>query len=389
MKKIEKDLRVTIIYKGVLQPSGGPAGYLYNLENSIKTNNINTINIVSIPKHDKTLRKDLSQKLKNKMKQIIKIPNFLIEKKRKEFYRHLLNEHREMIRQSTILHFHTTQDLYYFAKVYDLSQHIILLMSHSPEIPYEEIESLFLSIGYSRFRARQEARIQKKIDVFAFKKANFIVFPCAGATEAYVEFLKSQSISLKRCRYILTSSSPLIPKLSRDEFRSSYGISDDKKIICFVGRKTQVKGFDIFCSLVKKFKNNNNFFFISAGKGDIATPQQVNFIDIGWTDDPASVINAADILVVPNRSTYFDLGIIQALSLNKTIITTKTGGNNWFSNKDANVYFADENDIDTFQKILESCEPYLKNKKNIELYQKFFTNKKFALEYEKFYQSIS
>jgi glycosyltransferase involved in cell wall biosynthesis len=101
-----------------------------------------------------------------------------------------------------------------------------------------------------------------------------------------------------------------------------------------------IKGFDIFCNIAIKMLNNDDYFFVSAGIGEISAPFQKNFFDIGWTDDPASLINISDVVIVPNRDTYFDLGIIQTLSLNKPIITTDTGGNSWFKDKDINLFFA-------------------------------------------------
>ena len=54
------------------------------------------------------------------------------------------------------------------------------------------------------------------------------------------------------------------------------------------------------------------------------------WIEVGWTDEPHSLTNASDCLVVPNRQTYFDLVILEGLSLGIPIVTSMTGGNKYF-----------------------------------------------------------
>lgn len=93
-------------------------------------------------------------------------------------------------------------------------------------------------------------------------------------------------------------------------------------------------------------------------------------------------------VIVPNRDTYFDLGIIQTLSLNKPIITTDTGGNSWFKDKDINLFFASSTDINDFIRILESNILFIENKKNYEIYNNYFMNNDFALNYLNLYSDI-
>lgn len=56
------------------------------------------------------------------------------------------------------------------------------------------------------------------------------------------------------------------------------------------------------------------------------------WIEVGWTNDPHSIIAASDVFVLPNKETYFDLIMLEVLSLGKLIVASNTGGNKYFSN---------------------------------------------------------
>ena len=377
----------SIIFKGILEPKGGPSGYLYNLKESLELNSIENIRIICM-ENNQQKKESLFKKIKSILKNKIKLPCFIQEKRKISFYKNLLIDNLEVIQKSKILHFHTTQDLYYFSKIYDLSKHTVLLMSHAPEPPNIEVYNSFLSQGYNETESKARQQIQKEADVFAFNKANYLIFPCIGAVSPYNIFFEENQIDKIKLRYVITSSKPLIANTTKEDFLNKFNIPKGKKIISYVGRKNMIKGFDIFCEIAKKLKDNEKFYFISAGTGDIKAPKQDNFLDIGWTDDPASLVNAADIQVVPNRDTYFDLGIIQALSINTTLLTTNTGGNSWFKNKNLNIYFANCNDINSFINILIDENNYTKNYKNIDFYKNTLSNNIFAINYKNLYESL-
>lgn len=378
---------ISIIFKGILEPKGGPSGYLYNLQESIELNNINDINIISMNESEQQ-KESFLNKIKSFLKNKIKLPHLLQEKRKLGFYNKLLNDNLVQIKNSQILHFHTTQDLYYFSKIYDLAKHKVLLMSHSPEVPNIEVFNIFTSQGYSQSEAALKQSLQKEADVFAFQNADYLIFPCEGATNPYENFFAENKIDKSKLRYVITASKPLIPKISTDEFKSKYSIPENRKIISYIGRKNKIKGFDIFCAIAERLKNDYRFYFISAGTGDIAAPIQENFLDIGWTDDPASLVNVTDIQIVPNRDTYFDLGIIQALSLNTKVLTTNTGGNSWFVDKNIDMFFADANNLDSFIKLLDDETNYEINKKNINFYNNVLHNNYFAKNYSDLYKEI-
>lgn len=370
---------VTILHAGILKPTGGSAGYLYNLQNSIKNNNIQDIVIIN-------------QENKNIFTRIKKV--FLSRRKRKiALYKQTVNnkENLKILTKSEIIHFHTVPDMYFFSKVYDIKKHVVLLSHHAPELSEEYAARLYIeSNGFNKQKNCSIKTQQRNMDIFAFKNADYLVYPCKGAIKPYINFFIKHNIDyLKKIKYVITSSEPFAPKISQNKYKDKFNIPHDKKIIAYVGRKEIIKGFDVFCNIAKELKDNNNFFFVSIGSGDIKAPNQSNFLDIGWSDDPDSFVNMADILIVPNRNTYFDLIIVQALSINKTIITTNTGGNNWFEDKNINLFFVAIDNINAFIEKLNDKAIYDKNTKNIDLYNKYLNNDIFAKNYHDLYDCIS
>jgi glycosyltransferase involved in cell wall biosynthesis len=101
-----------------------------------------------------------------------------------------------------------------------------------------------------------------------------------------------------------------------------------------------------------------------------------------------SVFFASDLIVAPNRDTYFDIGIIQALSLDKPILTTDTGGNSWFKDKDLNIYFADCCNLKSFVDIIKNTPIYSNVPKNKLFFEQNLNVDNFALNYNKVYDDI-
>jgi len=380
-----------IILKDTLKPTGGPSGYLYNLNMSLETNTIKNISLLSYGIEVKS-----NSSKKNPLKTFIKslkvkfLPVFLRKKylRKKEereyinFYSSIINK----LQNSALNNFHHTKDFYFFKKLYPENRTLTLLMSHAPEPPHVELYQAYLADGYTSKKALHLSQHQKEIDISAFKSADYIIFPCHEAVAPYEPFFKENNIDTTKLRFVITSSEPLNYILSANQFKIQNNIDQSKISLAYVGRKTKIKGYDIFCDAAKTLEGDSRFTFIAAGNGAIETPNLKNLLDFGWTNDPGSILNAVDYLIIPNRDTYFDLGIIQALSLNKTLITTPTGGNRWFLNKNLDIIFF-EPDVDSLVKIIKQLKKSTDNKNEL-FFKKYLSNEHFAINYLKLFQNI-
>jgi len=381
-----------IIFNGVIKPVGGQAGYIYNL----RTSDYFTI----ISKKEQLIKKSV---IKLFLKRIL--PTIFIEylgniKQKNKFlnefenYKTFYIQNIDSLRRSKTIHFHETKALYYFY-LFDKNlakSKILLLTSHNPVPTYIELFDRLISIGVNKDISNLIKSKQLKMDVEAFKLANYIVFPNSGAVNPYKTFFFENNIIINdKFKYILTGTEYLKPKILKYKYREKYKIKEDIIVFGYIGRKNKIKGFDLFCECIDYFKENKNVFFVSAGTGDIKYEgNSLRYLDIGWTDDPASFLESLDVLLVPNMDTYFDLGVIQALSLGINIITTETGGNLWFKDKEI-VHLVNPNIrslVNFISKYLDYSDIQYSKLNIINKFNKYFDTEVFAENYFKLYKSL-
>jgi len=387
------NIKYSVILKDTLKPAGGPSGYLYNLKKSLESNNIDSIQLLTyglgqdkVRSSRKKAFKRYIKKLKTKLIPVLIREKYFRQKEKQEYFS-FYSEIESNLKNTRLKHFHHTKDFYYYKSLYNNSKDITLLMSHAPEPPHIELEHVYQADGYSKKRAVFLAKHQKEMDIYSFKNADYIIFPCQEAVAPYQKFFDEFDIDIKKLRFIITTSDPLKYNLPVEIFKKNHHISTKKTILAYVGRKTKIKGYDIFCDAAKLLVDDTRFYFIAAGAGPIPSPALKNFLDIGWTDDPGSLINSADFLIVPNRDTYFDLGIIQALSLNTSLLMTHTGGNRWFADKHLNVDFFDTK-AQTLAEIIQNTK-VCTSENNVRFFNKNLNNKYFAPNYLKLYEGLT
>ena len=116
------------------------------------------------------------------------------------------------------------------------------------------------------------------------------------------------------------------------------------------------------------------------------------WIEVGWTDDPYSIINASDVFLLPNKETYFDLILLEVLSLGKIVIASKTGGNKYFERfKNSGILFENcTGAIMEIEKMKNKAvgERQLLENYNKELFKKYFTSSVFSDNYIKLITSL-
>lgn len=89
----------------------------------------------------------------------------------------------------------------------------------------------------------------------------------------------------------------------------------------FFGRLHTDKGFDLFQEVARAMPHVQ---FHCWGTGPLAVRPPVH--GHGFTADIASAMASVDVVMVPNRRTYYDLVVLEALSLAKPVVLTGTGG---------------------------------------------------------------
>jgi glycosyltransferase involved in cell wall biosynthesis len=387
-------MKILIFYHKLSERNGGPPTYLYNLRKSTLKNNL-SIDFLSDYLNDEKVVYSSIRNLKIKFvgglnPNLVALYQIYKLNKRNE-YNYL---DKIKLDKYDIIHFHSTFDLYkyypYLKKNYSGK---IILTTHSPKAYHLEYIEDVLKTSVGKIWNNVFKKLLA-IDEFAFKNADALVFPCEEALEPYFNTWKnfSEIIKNKKIGYFLTSSPEASVKKDNIQIRESLNIPNDAFVIVYAGRHNYVKGYDLLKEIAQNILENEKIkdvYFLILGKEEpICGLKNSRWIEVGWTSDPHSYISAGNLFILPNRETFFDLILIEVLSLGKLLLLSETGGNRFFSNyKDSGIFFfKKENVNDAVNKInfiasKSKLENSFLEKINFDIYNKYFLLDDFALNY--------
>jgi glycosyltransferase involved in cell wall biosynthesis len=190
----------------------------------------------------------------------------------------------------------------------------VIVQPHSPELPSEEVAAQdYPADAVAWFRAA-ERRAFARADVFVLPNEHTVpIYSSLMRQDQRVEYLMSG------CRQQVTR---FLPPL--DPAYVYY---------LYLGRRIPIKGFDLVMEAFHRaHRINSSLRLLLVGPGEPV--QAPGVIDIGHSTEPASWLAACDYLVSANRQSYFDLSVMEALSLGTPLIIACTGGHRFFA--DAN-----------------------------------------------------
>lgn len=379
-----------------LKPTGGPAGYVYNLREALRGQNELNVFFRHSEQGKETYR-GIYNKLPNQLKNL-----YRIRYRNKEFKALNSNEPhitKEILNDYDYIHFHSTDEIFKIRDSLTNYRGKVILTSHTPKPSYLEIiEDLYTPYERKRY-AKERLKTFEEIDQYAFDHADYIIFPCEEAEEPYYDnwsaYKEVKERNKEKYRYLLTGTRACKAKLSRQEVLLKYNIPEDAFVISFVGRHNETKGYDSLKRMGETLlAQNPKVYFLIAGKEE---PLQgichERWIEVGWTDDPHSIIAASDIFVLPNKNTYFDLVLLEVLSLGKPVVASYTGGNKYFKRIGAEgikLYHTEKEAIDLINKMqgLTIEEMAQLGRKNKVLFEKTFSNEVFGKQYLQMIESL-
>lgn len=370
-----------------IAPKGGPAGYLCNLKQGLQNNVINNIeflpNVGVSYEQNSTLKKIIPSRIKDfrRLRNMLSLPD---------------KTALPVVDYSNYdaIHFHSTEELYLYRRALDSYEGKVVLTSHSPCVYHKELIDRLNPIDSKRHsKALERLEI---IDEYAFKRADYVIFPCEEAEEPYFHTWKQYQDVRDRgkLRYVPTGIAPAYALNSRRAIREQYGIPENAFVVCYAGRHNHIKGYDILESVADTLLNDENIWFLVAGReGPLYGLNHKRWIEAGWTDDPHSLIAASDAFILPNRETYFDLVMLEVLSLGKIVIASNTGGNSYFKQFNSPGILL----YDDFAAIAEIVNQLIGmtheerdslGAMNQDIYRKEFTVDTFALRYQNVMKEI-
>lgn len=380
--------KLIFIDKNSLKDTGGPIGYCNNLYKELNLRGEKEIDFLNLP-----------TKKASKVKDILKKIKILKSLKKVYFYFKLIygKKHYSQIdlNKYDIIHFHLTQDMFAIRDSLKDYKGKIILTSHSPTIASKE-----LIIDATKIEKFMFSFFKKKLirmDEYAFNRADYLIFPCQEAMEPYINDWDkfSKIIEEKKIYYVPTGINGCKSKIDSNEIKDKYNIPKDAFLISYVGRHNEIKGYDQLKILGEKILNEYpDVYFIIAGKeAPLKRLNHKRWIEVGWTNDPHSIIAASNLFVLPNKNTYFDLIALETMSLSVPILFTYTGGNKYlFMDNKGGLFKYNSilNAINIFKTIYNLEKSDLKNRgeTNNVIFCEKYTSKKFCDEYLKVIKKI-
>ena len=378
MKKI-------LIYQNInsLRPVGGPAGYLYNLKKSLDKMNYKIDFLPAVCSKKANLKKFLPKR----------IVDFLRAYKYTKIIKKNVDLPDEYFNYD-VIHFHQTTDMYNCRAFLEKYTGKVVLTSHSPCAYHKELISKLNKRDVSFFH--KKLKKLELIDIYAFNRADYIIFPCREAEEPYYNSWNkySEVRNGAKIKYLYTGIAECLPKLSFNDARKKYNYSEKDFIISYVGRHNEIKGYDNLIKLgLSAIEKENVKLLVAGTNAPIKGPNNKNWCEIGWTDDPYSIINCSNVFVLPNKETYFDLIMLEVLSLGKIVLTTYTGGNKIFKRfKNIGVFYYknEEEFLKRIKYIKSLSKREIKNYENMnkKIFHDNFTNDIFAENYIKIIEGM-
>ena len=354
-----------LIYKdkNSLEPIGGPTGYLYNLYNELNKNENTEIEFLDSKKSKiRMVIKKIYEKLPNEfrkkykykknIKEIYNILNNVISDKKNKISKIDLNKY-------DAVHFHDTYTMYMVKDSLENYKGKVIITSHSPKVYFKEILDKVPNDMY--LQRKKDFDKLEKIDTYAFNRADYILFPCEEAEEPYFNtWEKYKDIKQKNLNKYIYIPTGIIPKNiveSQESIRSKYNIPPDAMVISYVGRHIEVKGYKKLKEIGERIleKNENVYFLIAGVEAPIKGLKHERWIEVGWNKNPMNLVNASDVFILPNKETYFDLILLEVMSIGKSVILTNTGGNKYFKKfENAGLYYYEYSDVDEVEKIVNN-----------------------------------
>lgn len=379
----------------VLKPGGGPAGYLYNLNSQLSSDSLIEICPLRERKLTKskpiTLQRRISRYLKNCLRKITKSHNEASLLSEWEIPENLITEELlSKIEKAGVFVSHSmTFSKYWIKEAPVRAKHYIF--NHSPVDGTSETVSGLVHKGMPKKYICDITKKFAEIELDVYDKVNGIFVPCKDSLESYFIF---DNDLRKRFEKIINSKRIIeiptgIPELKVNvKMVKKHGIPENKIIVGYFGRYNPHKGYDIFCDVARASQSDGELFFISAGKENpFKAPHLSNFKDLGMLDKLTELpyyMNLCDIVLIPNRATFFDLVILEAMSLSKCVLTSNTGGNKFLNKFSSGVVLYDDNSPENIIENINCLKGKYKDKgiENFQAYKNFFTIDDFVKQHE-------
>jgi glycosyltransferase involved in cell wall biosynthesis len=125
-------------------------------------------------------------------------------------------------------------------------------------------------------------------------------------------------------------------RYDRDEARASLGLAKDRFVVGFVGRLDRPKGADLLVEAAAKLPRQErpwSFYLVGDGPQRRDIEERVRQLGLegivalaGLHENPAAVLRAFDVVVVPSRREAFGIAALEAMRMRVPVVVSPVGG---------------------------------------------------------------
>ncbi|HAT2491750.1 TPA: glycosyltransferase [Aeromonas hydrophila] len=308
-------------YINEIRPGGGPKGYLYNLYEAdgdkffdivFESKSDSRIGEKSKPRKGWVLKKIIDKILPHRLVANCFLPKVYCNASFKDGT-------IDQLRKYQVIIFHNLVDFSTWNHKYKKDGQKCYVFSHCPTDLSTEYA---LTDNKYDWSCRSKLLMKKQLcnmEIEQYKKADGIICPTIHALDGYFNHniqLREEFLNLHFYEIlsgVKKTSKPLNSKAPEK--------------ITFLGRYHKSKGFDLFLKASEYSTSKHKW--ICGGFGSLSDEvcKYDKVKNLGWITNVADTMAEAVVLVIPNRETYFDLVILEAISMGKVIVTTNIGGN--------------------------------------------------------------
>jgi glycosyltransferase involved in cell wall biosynthesis len=119
----------------------------------------------------------------------------------------------------------------------------------------------------------------------------------------------------------------------RRQARAALNLHDDDIVVGFVGRLDPAKGADLLLEAASLMKPDRSYRFVIVGAGrerarlqDRAAVMGERVLFAGLCENPAQIMAAFDLAVVPSRQEAFGIAVVEFMRMRVPVIASRAGG---------------------------------------------------------------
>lgn len=300
--------------------AGGPSGYLYNLYCGLKSfdNNILFFTKDTLAVNANSTGKQGKKLLPALCDFRLAISYLFKGKKYKK-------DSSLSLYKMDCIHVHSSEDLWALRAILGYRGRIIFT-PHRPEaLANEVVTAQQLQFG-TEYKYPVLSFVCNFLEKYSYKNADAFIFPSKGAASIYNHFPGFRKYaSNKPMRFVYTGTRDVNLSANANDYNK---LRDDGKVIfAYIGRHNYIKGYDLLVGAFEFIEKQNAKVVCAGSQSKIEHPKSDNWIELGYIKNANCLMKTADCLIIPNRNTYFDLIIIEALAVGTIVITSSTGGN--------------------------------------------------------------